>query len=186
LTPHWGVKASFSLNQKKTMMILIDLLSAPLGTIVWTSVAFLIVAFLLKKMAWKPILNSLKEREDFIDKSLKSAEEAKAAMSQLKSDNEKLLAEARLEREKILKEARETKERILNEAKKTATEEGDRLVSSARAEIEKEKANAMTDIRKQVAALSIEIAEKILKSELDDKGKQEVLIEDHLKRSQLN
>jgi len=167
-------------------MVLIDLLSAPLGTFVWTSVAFLIVAFLLKKMAWKPILNSLREREEFIDKSLKSAEEAKAQMSQLKSDNEKLLAEARTEREKILKEARELKEGILADARKTANEEGDRIVGAARAEIEKEKANAMSDIRKQVAALSVEIAEKILKSELDDQSKQEALIEDHLNKSQLN
>jgi len=130
-------------------MVLIDLLSAPLGTIVWTSAAFLIVAFLLKKMAWKPILNTLREREEFIDKSLKSAEEAKEQMSQLKSDNEKLLAEARTEREKILKEAREMKEKILSDAKKAANEEGDRIVTAARAEIEKEKANAVSDIRKQ-------------------------------------
>ena len=99
-------------------MILLNLLAAPLGLIIWTSLAFIIVLVLLKKLAWKPILNTLQERNDFIDKSLKSAEEAKVQMSQLKSDNEKLLAEARVEREKMLKEARETKESIIAEAKK--------------------------------------------------------------------
>lgn len=167
-------------------MVLINLLSAPAGTIIWTSVAFLIVAFLLKKMAWKPILKTLKDREEFIEESLKSAEDAKAQMSLLKADNEKLLAEARVEREKILKEAREMKESIISEAKKTATAEGDRLIATARQEIEKEKANAMSDIKKQVAALSVEIAEKILRSELDNPAKQQDIVEQHLNQSQLS
>ena len=93
-------------------MILLNLLAAPMGLIFWTSIAFIIVLVLLRKLAWTPILNTLRERNEFIDQSLKSAEEAKAQMSQLKSDNEKLLAEARVEREKILKEAREMKESI--------------------------------------------------------------------------
>lgn len=167
-------------------MILLNLLAAPIGLIFWTSLAFIIVLVLLKTLAWKPILNTLKERNEFIDKSLKSAEEAKAQMSQLKSDNEKLLAEARVEREKILKEAREAKETIIAEAKKTAAAEGERLVSSARAEIEKEKANAMSDIKSQVAALSIDIAEKVLRSELSNKDKQAEIVEEHLKQSQLS
>jgi F-type H+-transporting ATPase subunit b len=167
-------------------MILLDLLAAPLGLIVWTSLAFVIVLVLLKKLAWKPILKTLQDRNDFIDKSLKTAEEAKAQMSQLKSDNEKLLAEARVEREKMLKEARETKESIIAEAKKTAAAEGDRLVNSARQEIEKEKANAMSDIKTQVAALSIDIAEKVLRSELSNKDKQAQIVEEHLKQSQLS
>ncbi len=167
-------------------MILLNLLAAPLGLIIWTSVAFIIVLVLLKKLAWKPILNTLQERNDFIDKSLKSAEEAKAQMGQLKSDNEKLLAEARVEREKMLKEARETKESIIADAKKTAASEGDRIINSAREEIEKEKAKAMSDIKTQVAALSIDIAEKVLRSELSNSDKQAEIVEEHLKQSQLS
>jgi len=167
-------------------MVLLNLLSAPAGIFIWTTAAFLIVAFLLKKMAWKPILNSLKDREEFIEKSLKSAEDAKVQMSQLKSDNEKLLAEARLEREQIIKEARELKESIISEAKKTATTEGDRLVAGAREEIVKEKAKAMADIKTQVAALSIDIAEKVLRSELENKSKQVQIVEQHLSQSQLS
>ncbi len=167
-------------------MVLCNILAAPLGTIIWTSAAFLVVLFILKKMAWKPILNSLKDREEFIEKSLKSAEDAKEQMGRLKSDNEKLLAEARLEREQIIKEARELKESIISEAKKTATTEGDRLVAGAREEIIKEKAKAMSDIKTQVAALSIDIAEKVLRSELENKGKQEQIVEQHLSQSQLS
>lgn len=162
------------------------MLSAGLGTIIWTSIAFLVVLFLLKKMAWKPILASLKERDEFIQKSLESAEEAKKQMSLLKADNEKMLAEARQEREKILKEAREMKEKIISDARKTATEEGERLVSSARSEIEKEKQAAMTDLKNQVAVLSIEIAEKILRKEFDNKDQQQALINEQLKAAQMN
>jgi F-type H+-transporting ATPase subunit b len=162
------------------------MLSAGIGTLLWTAIAFLIVLFLLKKLAWKPILAALQEREDFIDKSLKSAEQAKAQMSDLKSENEKLLAEARLEREKILKEAREMKDTIISEAKTVASEEGNRLVANAKEEISKEKANAMSDIKKQVAALSLDIAEKIIRKEFDDKTQQEALVNEHLNSAKLS
>lgn len=120
------------------MVILLSLSPEP-GTMLWTSIAFLVVLGLLKKFAWKDILKALKDREEFIERSLKSAEEAKAQMSGLKADNEKLLAEARLEREQILKEAREVKEKIMSDAKLSATDESNRLINAARAEIEKEK-----------------------------------------------
>lgn len=162
------------------------MLSAGIGTALWTAIAFLTVLFLLRKFAWRPILASLQEREDFIDKSLKSAEEAKAQMSELKSENEKLLAEARQEREKILKEAREMKEKIISDAKASAAEEGNRLVANAKEEINKEKANAMSDIKRQVAALSLEIAEKVIRKEFDDKAQQEALVEEHLSSAKLS
>lgn len=162
------------------------MLSAGLGTIIWTSVAFLIVVFLLKRLAWKPILNTLREREEFIDKSLKSAEEAKAEMSRLKSDNEKLLAEARIERDKMLKEAREMREKMLSEAKKSASEEGDKMIAQAKNEIEKEKSAAMQELRAQVAELSLSIAEKVLRKEFEDKNKQQALVDDYLKGVQSN
>jgi F-type H+-transporting ATPase subunit b len=157
-----------------------------LGLVLWMSIAFLVILFLLKKFAWKGILKALKDREEFIDRSLKSAEEAKAQMSQLKSDNEKLLADARSEREIILKEAREMKEKILSDAKITASDEGGRLVAAARAEIEKEKHQALSDIKKQVAEISLEIAEKVIRRELNEKDSQESLVNDHLNKSQLN
>jgi F-type H+-transporting ATPase subunit b len=162
------------------------MLSAGLGTIIWTSIAFITVVILLKQLAWKPILSTLREREEFIDKSLKSAEEAKAEMSRLKSDNEKLLAEARVERDKILKEAREMRDKMINEAKKTASEEGDKMIAQAKSEIEKEKTAAMHELRAQVAELSLNIAEKVLRKEFEDKNKQQALVEDYLKGVQSN
>jgi F-type H+-transporting ATPase subunit b len=167
------------------MVILLSLSPEP-GTMLWTSIAFLVVLGLLKKFAWKDILKALKDREEFIERSLKSAEEAKAQMSGLKADNEKLLTEARLEREQILKEAREVKEKILADAKLTASEEGNRLISIARGEIEKEKNQALSEIKKQVGEISLEIAERVIRKELSDKGAQEALVAEHLKQAQSN
>lgn len=157
-----------------------------LGLVLWMSIAFIVVLFLLKKFAWSGILKALKDREDFIDRSLKSAEEAKAQMSQLKSDNEKLLADARIEREQILKEAKEMKEKIMSDAKMSATDESNRLIASARAEIEKEKLQALSDIKKQVGEISLEIAERVIRKELSDKDAQQALVEDHFNQSQAN
>lgn len=163
-----------------------DLLTPNIGLLFWMSFAFLLVLFLLKKFAWSGILSALKDREEFIERSLKSAEEAKAQMSDLKADNEKLLVQARSEREQILKEAKDMKEKIMSEAKVSATEESNRLIAAARTEIEKEKNQALSDIKKQVGEISLEIAEKVIKKELSDRGAQQALVENHLNQSQAN
>ena len=163
-----------------------ELLTPNIGLVFWMSLAFLIVLFVLRKFAWSGILKALKDREDFIERSLKSAEEAKAQMSSLKAENENLLAEARAERESILKEAKEMKEKILADAKLIATEEGNRMISAARGEIEKEKNQALSDIKKQVGEISLEIAERVIRRELTDKGAQEALVSEHLNQAQSN
>ena len=152
-----------------------ELLTPNIGLVFWMSLAFLIVLFVLRKFAWSGILKALKDREDFIDRSLKSAEEAKTQLSTLKAENENLLVEARAERESILKEAKEMKDTILAEAKLTASEEGNRLIAAARGEIEKEKNQALSDIKKQVGEISLEIAERVIRKELSDKGAKKLL-----------
>jgi F-type H+-transporting ATPase subunit b len=156
------------------------------GLLIWMMITFLIVLFLLKKFAWKPILKMIKEREDSIDDALKSAEKAKEEMRNLQSDNEKILAQARNERDMMLKEARTMKENIVGEAKTKAKEEADKILSSAREAIQNEKMAAITELKNQVALLSVDIAEKILKRELSDENKQKDLIGDLLKDTKLN
>ena len=107
-------------------------------------------------------------------------------MASLKSSNEKILAEARLERDVILKEAHEIKDSIVNEAKSKATQESDKIISSARETINNEKMAAITELKNQVATLSIEIAEKILKSELSNNDKQKTLVKSMLEDVKLN
>jgi F-type H+-transporting ATPase subunit b len=156
------------------------------GLLIWMMITFLIVLILLRKFAWKPILKMIKDREDSIDGALKSAENAKLEMQNLKSDNEKILAQARNERDMMMKEARDMKDAIVGEAKGKAKEEADKILSSAREAIQNEKMAAITELKNQVALLSVEIAEKILKRELSDENKQKDLIGDLLKDTKLN
>src|SRR6185436_12038683 len=160
------------------------LVTPDIGLLFWMLVSFSIVLFLLKKYAWKPILNSLKEREESIAGALNSAKMAKEEMLALKSDNERILAEARNERDKILKEARDAKDSIINEARTKATTEADRLLQIAREGIQNEKLAAITELKNQVAILSLEIAEKILKEELSSAEKQQQLVGEYLKEAE--
>lgn len=156
------------------------------GTIFWMIIIFAIVLFILKKFAWKPILNALKEREESIANALNSAEEAKKEVAGLKADNEKIIAEARREKEAILKEAKELKDKIVAEAKEKAVEEAQKTIDQARQQINAEKVAAINTIKKQVAELSVMIAEKVIKKELEGKGEQEKMVDGLIDDIKLN
>lgn len=162
------------------------LVTPDLGLIVWTTVVFCILLFLLAKFAWRPILNAVKQREQSIEEALNKAEEAKKEMAQLQSANEDLLKEARAERDEMLKEARTLKDKIIAEARAKAGEDADRIIASARESIQHEKMAAVTELKNQVAVLSIEIAEKILKQELSSEAKQSSMISSVVDDIQLN
>ncbi len=170
----------------KSLFILASLTTPGIGLIFWTTIVFLLLVLLLSKYAWKPILNAIKTREENITHALASAESALNDMRELKSNNEKILAQAREERDNLLKEARDTKDTIINEAKAKATKETDRILSSAREQILNEKNAAIADLKNQVASLSIEIAEKILRSELSSDDKQKALVNTLMKDVNLN
>ena len=157
-----------------------------LGLFFWQTLLFIVLIVFLKKYAWRPILTAVEEREKGIKKSLESAEKARAEMENLNAENERVLLEAKQEREILLKEARETKNIIINEAKEKANEEAERIMSSAKEQIANEKMKAITELKNTVASLSIDIAEKVLKSELKDKNSQEKFIETSLKETELN
>jgi F-type H+-transporting ATPase subunit b len=163
-----------------------DLLTPDLGLFIWNLLAFLILFFILKKTAWKPILKSLNEREKGIADSLATAEQVKAEMAQLKNENEALLAKAREERAALLKEARDTKDKIINEAKDQAKLEAGKIITDARAAIEQQKMAAITEVKNQVGNLVIEVSEKILRRELSNKSEQEKYIRDLANEVKLN
>jgi F-type H+-transporting ATPase subunit b len=168
------------------LLALNPLVKPDIGLLFWTTVTFLILLVLLRKFAWKPILNAVKAREASIDGALAAAEEAKEEMAKLKSDNDRIMKEAREERDALLKEAREIKDRTIAEAKEKAGEEAKRILADAHEQIENQKMAAITELKNQVGEMSIAIAEKILRSELADKGKQEALVDEQLKDFNLN
>ena len=157
-----------------------------LGLFFWQAVLFIALILLLKKFAWKPILDSVNDREEGIKNALESAEKAKLEMQNLQADNQKLLKEARLEREAMLKEARDIKNKMIEDAKDDAREEANKLITQAQAAIQSEKKAAIADLKSQVANLSIDIAEKVVRAELSNKDKQEKLVESMLGEATLN
>ena len=163
-----------------------DLVTPDIGLIFWTTVSFAILYFILAKFAWKPILGAVNEREKSIKDALSSAEKAKEEMVNLKADNEKILNEAKLQRESLLKEAREIKSKIIADAEIQATEKANKLVEAAKTAIENEKSAAMKELQNTVVDLSFNIAEKLLKKELDNKEKQLENIQDILDKTKLN
>lgn len=169
-----------------TLLALNPLVSPDPGLFIWSTVAFLLLFFLLSKFAWKPIVQALDERERSIEDALSKAEMAKAEMAKLISENEDLLKEARLERDSILKEAKEIKDQIIHDAKDQAKTEGAKLIEKAKDEITNQKLAAMAEIKNQVSSLSLAIAEKVLRKQLEDQDKQQALVNDLLKEVKLN
>ena len=143
-----------------------DLLTPELGLFIWTLVAFLLVFFILRKFAWKPILSMLGEREKGIAESIAAADKIKAEMSLMQNENEKLMVQAREERAQMLRDAKELKDKIVNEAKDQAKAEANKIVSEANAQIQQQKMAALTDVKNEIGKLSVEVAEKILRKQL--------------------
>jgi F-type H+-transporting ATPase subunit b len=164
------------------MIYLANSLTSPaLGLVFWTTIIFALFFIILKKFAWKPILNAVKARDEMIKGSLASAEKARKEMLKLQSDNEAILRKAREEREVILKEARNVRDKLIAEAKGKATEEAEKIVEKAKVGIEREKTKALSEIHEQVASLSIDIASKLLGEKLQKTEEQEKLINKYLK-----
>jgi F-type H+-transporting ATPase subunit b len=163
-----------------------ELVKPGLGLIFWMTITFSIVLYILSKFAWKPILKSLREREDSINNALNAADEARKQMDELKANNEKLLNEARKERDMMLKEAAELKDSIISQAKKTADDEARKMIVNANDAIEKAKVAAMNQLKTEVAELSVTMAEKILRKKMEDRSQQEAFVNENLKTITLN
>jgi len=148
-----------------------------LGLFFWQSLIFIGLLFMLRKFAWKPILDAVNDRETSIKDALASAEAARDEMKNLQSDNQRILKEARAEKEVLLKEARATRSELINGAKEEAQEEAQKILSQAQDAIQSEKRAAVKELREQVGSIAMEIAEKVLKKELENKDRQLELVD---------
>ncbi|MCG9791912.1 F0F1 ATP synthase subunit B [Flavobacterium algicola] len=147
------------------------------GLFFWQILIFVGLILLLKKFAWKPILDAVNDREEGIKNALLSAENARQEMQNLQADNQRILQEARLERDNMLKDAREMKEKMVADAKAEAQLQGQKMIEQAKVAINSEKNAAMAELKLQVSTLSLNIAEKLLKDELSNKDAQTKLVE---------
>ena len=163
-----------------------DLVSPGIGLIFWSALFFLILLFILGKFAWPAILLAVAARNESIRKALDAAGKAKEEMAQLQADNEKILAEAKVERDALLRDAKQVKEQLIADAKQKAALEAKKLVQSARESIRTEKAAAINDMKAQMATLSVDIAEKILRTKLEESKAQKELVDKLINEADLN
>lgn len=163
-----------------------QLVTPGIGLIFWMLVSFSLVMFILSKYAWGPIMKGIHQREETIEKALEAANEAKKEMLQLKAGNEQLLRDAKDERDALMRDARKVRESILDEARAKAAEESARILENARENIQFEKMAAINELKNQIASISIEIAEKLIGKELENKQQQQQLTEKLLKEVKIN
>jgi len=163
-----------------------QLVTPDIGLLFWMLLSFAIVFFILKKYAWKPIMNMLYEREQSIELALKTAEKARKEMENLKASNDRIISEAYAEREKIFSDAQKIKEKIVGEAREQAIKEKDKILNDARMTIEAEKNTAIREIRNVAAELSVQVAEKIIRHELSNDQKQKELVEQMIREMPIN
>lgn len=163
-----------------------NLITPEIGLIFWTGITFLILLFLLRKFAWKPILGAVEERDNKINAALNAAEDARKEIANLAAENEKLLNEARAEKDRIIADAKKTRETMISEAKAIADSEAKRMIETARTSIENEKNAALTEVKNLVAGLSIDIAEKLLRKQFENNAEQQAFVKKHIEDIKLN
>jgi F-type H+-transporting ATPase subunit b len=155
------------------------------GLFIWQTVIVTALILLLRKFAWKPILNTINDREEGIRSAMASAEEARQEMQNLQADNERILKEARAQRDGLIKEARELRQKMIDDAKEEAKAQSEQLFAQAKEAIESEKQVAITSLKNEVADLSLQIAESLTKEQLSSDKKQTELVQKLLKEVDL-
>lgn len=169
------------------MLLEINPLVLPdIGLVFWNTVAFIVLFFVLRAFAWKPMLKAIHDREQGIEDALSKADKMKADIAAMQSENEALLAKAREERAQMIKEAKETADKMVADAKDKAKSEYDRIVADAQVAINQQKNAALTDVKNQVGSLVVEVAEKVLRKELANKADQENYIKQLAEGVKLN
>lgn len=162
------------------------LLTPAFGTVVWASIAFIVVMFLLRRFAWGPILSALSDREQSIAGALSQAEKVRQEMAELSASNENQLNEARAERDRMMREAREMADKMVADAKNKAKEAADKEVASAKDAIAIERKAAVAELKAEVGTLSLEIAERLLREKLESSEEQKALVNRLIDESPLN
>ncbi len=163
-----------------------DLLTPDLGLLFWQVIVFLGLFLILRAFAWKPITDSLHERENNIQSALDLAEKTRLEMTAMKADNEKLLMQARADRDIILRGAKEASDKMIADSRDKAEAEGKRILEQARESMNNERQALIAQMKKEVVTLSLGIAEKVLRKELSDKSSQEKLVSDLVANAHLN
>ena len=162
-----------------------NLVTPDFGLIFWTSIVFIILLLILKKFAWKPIIENVDARNTKIKNALMSAEEAEKRMINLHSKNDEIIKKTLLERDILIKEAKEISNKIISDAKNEGNKKKEQIIKNANEKIKNDEAALKADFNNQVGMLSIEIAKKILSKELSEQNTHQNLIADMIKNMKI-
>ena len=154
-----------------------SILTPDLGLLFWMLIAFLVVFGVLAKFGFPAIVGMVEERKKFIDESLKNAHEAAEKLANIQQESEAMVQQAREQQSAIIKDAGAVRDAIIAEAQNKAKAEATRIIEEAQHQIEREKQAAIRDIRAQVAQLSVQIAEKVVRTNLSSDAQQMQLID---------
>lgn len=157
-----------------------------LGTIIWVSIIFILVYFVLAKFAWKPLLNTIEHRETTIAESLKNANELQSKLKNLELVQEKIIELAKQDKEQIVREGIEQRDKILANANDLALQKTNKMIEDARKQIERERKAVLAEMKSQIAALSIDIATKLVKSDMEDQKRHKRVVEQLINEIELN
>lgn len=154
-----------------------SLITPDFGLLFWMTLIFAVVFFILAKFGFPVITGMVEKRSDRIDESLRKAEEADKAIAELTARGQKIISDAQAEQARILREASATSDSIVAKARDEAKEEAAKIMQQARTDIAAEKESALRDIRRVVANMSVEVAEKVLRTDLDEDKKQDAYLD---------
>lgn len=154
-----------------------NLLLPDSGLLFWMTIIFLIVFFILAKFGFPVITGMVEKRTKRIDEALKAAKKAEDAIAHLEQEQERLMAETRNQQARLLQEAASERDRIISQAKEQAAAEAGKIIDDAKARIEREKEEALRDMRREVALMSMKIAEKVVRKDLESDGAQKQLVD---------
>jgi F-type H+-transporting ATPase subunit b len=157
-----------------------------LGTIIWVSIIFAVVYFVLAKFAWKPLLSTIEDRESTIAESLKNADEVKVKLKNLELVQEKIIEIAKQDKERIVREGIDQRDKIISNANDMALQKTNKMIDDARKQIERERTAALAEMKSQIAALSIEIATKLVKGDMEDQQRHKKVVEQLIDEIELN
>ncbi len=153
-----------------------SLITPDFGLLVWMTLIFGIVFFVLAKWGFPMITDSVQKRADRINESIAKAREAEERLLNLASEQDAIVEQARKEQARILKEAAASRDALIEQAKEQARDEASKILDQARTQIAAEKESALRDVRKEVAALSVAVAEKVLRKDLEQESSRDELL----------
>ncbi|MFN3556716.1 MAG: F0F1 ATP synthase subunit B [Bacteroidales bacterium] len=163
-----------------------ELVTPGIGLIFWMTLSFGLVLLILRKFAWKPILQTIKERENYIASSLRESKRIQRELAELDTTKAKLLAQAKEKADEVILQAKQDGEQLIRKAQQQAREDASRIVEAARNNIQAERRAVEREIREQIVALTVEMAQKLLKEEFEDENRKNQYVQKLLEEIQLN